>query len=250
MPGPYTASTYPTAQDTFPATSTPERLAAHESAIINLEAQLGYGAGANSALAASGVQGGLTLANTPASFYGYNFWSMPPQDAGVALSATAVTSANGLYTLVPITKAVTLSSVAVNISVAGGTLTAGSNFLQVFTLAGVSLGYTGTQVTNWGTAGLYNVALTASAAGLAVTPSANPFVVVVMQVKGTTLPRPLGFSSAVGTSAWPVPSSISGTGVTIPSYSGYYSTFTAGGTNATIADYTAIDGCGFWVALT
>lgn len=197
------------------------------------------------------IEAMVLQAGVTPSFCGYNFWSMPAQDANVALSATAITSAKGMYALVPITKAVTLSSLALNVSVAGGTLTAGSNFAQIFSLTGASLGYTGTQATNWATAGLYNVALTATATGtLAVNPASNPYVVVIAFLTGSTLPRFLGTSSAVGSGLWPVPSSISGTGSTIPQLSGYYSTFTATGTAATIADYTSIDGCNFWVGLT
>ena len=194
------------------------------------------------------AHGPLLLTNGyPPAIFNLTTWSLPPNDATVAL--TAQTTATGIWTLVPITAAKTFTSLAVNVSVAGSTLTAASNFVQVFSLAGTSLGYTADQSTNWATAGYYNVALTATATGsLALSPAANPYVLVVATAKASTTPRFLGSTVAVGGSAFTLAAGLTTT-YTITTFSGKYAAFVAGGANATLATFTAADACNFWVGL-
>ena len=193
--------------------------------------------------------------------YGLTTFNYPPISINFALSATAATTAEGLWVAVPIVKAVTLTKLAYVVSVASGTPATGSNFFQVFSLAGASLGYTTatTTLTDEGTAGFYNEALTATSATagpnggstLQVSPAVNPFVIVVAQVKGTTLPRFAGQGgTVVSQSTVPLSTAMQATLNTTTSPYGTYATFTAAGTAATVADFAGADNTNFWCGLT
>lgn len=130
--------------------------------------------------------------NSDSQDFGYEVESFP---VWACTSGTILTTAGSVFGVaLDVRRRVTVSNLALNVTVAGATLTAGQCWGMLFNSSGTLLGQTADQATNWATAGWYSVALAADSTGsLTLNPGLHWAAVVA---SGTTLPT---FSrSAIG----------------------------------------------------
>ncbi len=109
-------------------------------------------------------------------------------------AGTILTTAGSVFgSAIFVRRTVTITHLVANVTVAGGTLTAGSTWGLLYSADGDLRGQTADQATPWATAGVQSMALTAAGAGLTLKPGMYWGAVVAT---GTTLPT---FSrSAIG----------------------------------------------------
>jgi hypothetical protein len=115
--------------------------------------------------------------------YGYEAETFP---AYACTAGTILTTAGSVFgSRIIVRRRVTVSTLVANVTVAGGTLTAGSTWGLLYSADGDLRGQTADQSTPWATAGLQTMALTAAGAGLTLDPGIYWGAVVAT---GTTLP--------------------------------------------------------------
>ena len=117
--------------------------------------------------------------------FGYEVETFPSWACGA--SGTILTTAGSVFgSALIVRRKVTITNLVANVTVAGGTLTAGDCWGLLYNSAGTLLGQSADQATPWATAGLSTMALAASSTGaLTLTPGLYWGGVVAT---GTTLP--------------------------------------------------------------
>jgi hypothetical protein len=178
--------------------------------------------------------------------FGYEVESFPV--ASCAASGTILTTAGSVFGVALIVRrSFTVTNLVMNVTVAGGTLTAGDCWGLLYNSAGTLIGQSADQTTPWQTAGLQTMALTAASTGsLSITPGLYWAGVVAT---GTTLPT---FSRAA----------MGGASVALAAaqYNGQYSaalarcavlatSITTTPANITPASNTKATGIPYWAAL-
>lgn len=178
--------------------------------------------------------------------FGYEVESFPVY--ACAASGTILTTAGSVFGVaLTVRRAFTATNLVMNVTVAGGTLTAGDCWGLLYNSAGTLLGQSADQTTPWATAGLQTMALTAASTGaLSLTPGLYWAGVVAT---GTTLPT---FSRAA----------MGGASVALAAaqYNGQYSaaqarcavlatSITTTPANITPASNTKATGIPYWAAL-
>lgn len=104
-----------------------------------------------------------------------------------ATSGTILTTAGSVYgSAIFIREKVTISTLYMNVTVAGATLTAGQCWGLLYNSSGTLIGQSADQSTPWATAGLQTMALAASATGSLTLPAGMYWGACV--ATGTTLP--------------------------------------------------------------
>jgi hypothetical protein len=112
-------------------------------------------------------------------------WTFPIHSC--ATSGTILTTAGSVFgNSIYVRGRTTVSTLFANVTVAGGTLTAGDCWGLLYNSAGTLLGQTADQTTPWQTAGLQAMTLTATTAGSLTLPAGQYWAAVV--ATGTTLP--------------------------------------------------------------
>lgn len=116
--------------------------------------------------------------------WGYEVETFPSWSCA---AGTILTTAGSVFgSALVVRRKVTITNLVANITVAGGTLTAGDCWGLLYNSAGTLLGQSADQATPWATAGLQTMALTAASTGaLTLTPGLYWGAVVAT---GTTLP--------------------------------------------------------------